>query len=174
MIAHPDIRGACPRCTGPFTFRAPSVGAGCTLREVHCSACGLSVITADYATSRILVVDDDEPIRNALRMLLARSGHEVVTAPHGEVALECCELNSPDLVLTDMSMPVMGGLEFIRRCRRDFPDIRIVAMSANRPHGSRDPLAIARRLAPVQLLRKPFTQQHLLRALDKALGIARI
>jgi CheY-like chemotaxis protein len=69
--------------------------------------------------SRILVVDDEPDLRFLVRKILERAGHEVVDAGHGEAALEHVHRTPPDLVMTDLMMPVMGGVELIRRLRAD-------------------------------------------------------
>jgi two-component system, chemotaxis family, chemotaxis protein CheY len=69
--------------------------------------------------STILVVDDEADVRFVLRRIFELDGHEVVEAGHGAAALECVLRSPPDLVVTDIMMPVMGGVELIRRLRID-------------------------------------------------------
>jgi CheY-like chemotaxis protein len=64
--------------------------------------------------ARILVVDDEPDQRFLLRRIFERAGHEVTEAADGAAALKAVRELSPDLVVTDMMMPVMGGVEFIR------------------------------------------------------------
>ncbi len=71
--------------------------------------------------SRILVVDDEPDQRFLLRRIFERAGHEVMEAAHGGQAVESVLRSPPDLVVTDMMMPVLGGAELIRRLRAD-PD----------------------------------------------------
>ena len=68
---------------------------------------------------RILVVDDEPDLRYLLRRIFVRAGHEVTDAGHGATALQAVRASAPDLVVTDMMMPVMGGAELIRRLRVD-------------------------------------------------------
>jgi two-component system KDP operon response regulator KdpE len=68
--------------------------------------------------SRILVVDDESGIRKVVRDALEREGHEVETAVDGKEALELCEGRDFDLVITDLAMPRMSGLELVRGIRR--------------------------------------------------------
>lgn len=83
---------------------------------------------------RILIVDDDPSIRYVLRLILEREGYEVLEAGHGEAALEMIRPSAlPDIVMTDLMMPIMGGVELIRRLR-DEPrtaSIPIVVVSSN-------------------------------------------
>ena len=83
--------------------------------------------------STILVVDDESNMRFLLRLILERAGYEVAEAPHGAAALARAQQSRPDLVLTDLMMPVMTGRELIERLRAD-PEtagIPIVVVSAN-------------------------------------------
>jgi two-component system, chemotaxis family, chemotaxis protein CheY len=66
---------------------------------------------------RVLVVDDDESIRDLVEMALSAEGHQVITAPHGAAALEVIALAPPDVILLDMKMPVMDGWAFARAYR---------------------------------------------------------
>jgi CheY-like chemotaxis protein len=68
---------------------------------------------------RILVVDDEPDLRFILRRMLTRAGHEVVEAGDGAAGLASVLAAPPDLVVTDMMMPVMDGVEFIHRLRCD-------------------------------------------------------
>jgi CheY-like chemotaxis protein len=68
---------------------------------------------------RILVVDDEPDMRYILRRIFERAGHEVVDANDGAAALQAAHRSPPDLVVTDMMMPVMGGAELIRWLRAD-------------------------------------------------------
>ncbi len=77
----------------------------------HCGETG--------TVSRILVVDDEPDLRFILRRIFERAGHDVVDANDGAAALQAVRDWPPDLVVTDMMMPVMGGVELIRRLRAD-------------------------------------------------------
>lgn len=83
--------------------------------------------------STILVVDDESNMRFMLRLILETAGHEVAEAPHGAAALEQARQSRPDLVVTDLMMPVMNGRELIERLRADpaTAGIPIVVVSAN-------------------------------------------
>lgn len=67
--------------------------------------------------SRILVVDDEPDLRYLLRPIFEHAGHEVTEANHGAAALDLALAGPPDLIVTDMMMPVMGGAELITRLR---------------------------------------------------------
>ena len=117
----------------------------------------------------ILVIDDDEAFRNVLRRMLLRAGHQVVEAPDGAAALGSLKRAMVDLVITDIIMPNMEGIETIRAMRRDCPTLRIIAMSGGgrmRPEGY---LEVARAFGAAQVLRKPFEAAQLFAAVDAAL-----
>jgi len=104
--------------------------------------------------SRILVVDDEPDLRYLLRRIFQRAGHEVLEAGHGEAALELVRASPPDLIVTDMMMPVMGGAELISRLRAD-PTTALIPILA----ATGDPRLAAR--ADV-VLTKPYQPQQLL------------
>jgi CheY-like chemotaxis protein len=83
---------------------------------------------------KILIVDDDPSTRFVARLILERENFEIVEAAHGEAALEVVGSDPlPDVVMTDLMMPIMGGLELIRRLRADprTAAIPIVVVSSN-------------------------------------------
>jgi CheY-like chemotaxis protein len=81
--------------------------------------------------SRILVVDDEPDQRFLLRRIFERAGHEVVDAPDGAAALRMARESAPDLVVTDMMMPVMDGMELIRRLRAEPSTAHIPILAAS-------------------------------------------
>lgn len=89
--------------------------------------------------ARILVVEDSPDIRVLIRMLLEAAGHEVSTAPDGRAGVEAVRAQRPDLVLMDLSLPVLSGWEATKEIKED-PDIAsipIVAVTAHAMHGDR-------------------------------------
>ena len=80
---------------------------------------------------QILVVDDEARIRECLGMLLMASGYEVAEAENGINALSQLNKTVPDLMVTDINMPQMSGLELISQVRSRYPAISIVAMSGD-------------------------------------------
>lgn len=79
--------------------------------------------------SHVLVVDDDEAIRNLLQRKLERAGFAVITASDGSAGVRCCREYLVALVVTDLRMPGMNGLELIRTLTAEKPDIPIIAFS---------------------------------------------
>lgn len=82
---------------------------------------------------KVLVVDDESNMRFLIRMILESAGHEVVEAAHGAAALQRVKESCPDLVVTDLMMPVMSGRELVERLRADpeTASLPIVVVSAN-------------------------------------------
>src|SRR6185312_1494203 len=119
--------------------------------------------------ARILVVDDDELVRVSVAGILSRAGHQVETAEDGEAALGRHRAARFDLVVTDIVMPRMEGLETVRALRGDRSRVKIVAISGCERRGSEFYLTAARALGADQVLVKPFTGAELRAAVDRAL-----
>lgn len=112
---------------------------------------------------RILVVDDDESIRELVDMALSSEGHQVMTAPHGRAALEVIAISPPDVILLDMKMPVMDGWEFARIYRQvPGQHAPIVVVTAAQDAASR-----AAEVAADGHLPKPFDLEDLFRVVDE-------
>ena len=84
---------------------------------------------ATLSKLEILVVDDDEAVRDSLGLLLQSSGYDVSTATNGFDALLQLKRSLPAIVLSDLNMPQMSGFEFLSVVRRQFPQISVIAMS---------------------------------------------
>ena len=80
--------------------------------------------------AQILVVDDEVGMVTLLRNYLTREGYEVTTAPSAEVALQMLEEHDIDVVLTDMNMPGMGGMELVRELHTSRPETQVILMTA--------------------------------------------
>jgi CheY-like chemotaxis protein len=80
--------------------------------------------------ARILVAEDEQPVRELLARALAQDGHEVATAPDGADALEQLANQPPfELLLTDIRMPIMDGIALALTVARDYPDVELVLMT---------------------------------------------
>ena len=82
------------------------------------------------AIRRVLVVDDDPEVRDRTCTLLEIGGFEVTSADHGAEALELLEADEVDIVLSDIRMPALGGVELLREIRRHWPELPVVLMTA--------------------------------------------
>lgn len=120
--------------------------------------------------ARILLMDDDEPLRRILQRVLEGAGHEVYAAGDGNAGLALADAIDPELVVTDIVMPDREGLETIGELRRVRPQTPIVAMSGNCDPESGDYLRIARALGADRTLGKPFVPQELVDAVAQLLG----
>jgi nitrogen-specific signal transduction histidine kinase len=114
----------------------------------------------------ILVVEDDELVRRLARRVLTRHGYTVYEAPDGDLGEVLAAEHEPDLVLTDMVMPKMGGGELAQRLRARFPRLPIVYMSGYVGHVMPQP---DRLTDGADFLQKPFTASGLLAAVRKLL-----
>ena len=114
---------------------------------------------------RILVVDDEENLRLVLRTLLRRSGYEVETASTGEEALEKVEAFGPDVVITDVRMPKMTGLDLLSALRAKQSLATVIVMSA---YGSVDLALEAMKAGAYDYVAKPFKPDEILLVLKKA------
>jgi CheY-like chemotaxis protein len=81
------------------------------------------------ATVKLLIVDDDEPVRESLSQLFMEFGHSVRSVQDGPSALFEIRQEVPDIILSDLNMPGMSGFELLSIVRRRFPGIRVIAMS---------------------------------------------
>ena len=106
--------------------------------------------------SSILIIDDDPGVVRVLRRALVREGFEVHEAGDGQTALRRFAGSPTDLVITDICMPGMGGLEFLQRVSETFPEARLVAMSGGGATPKGPLLEAARALGASAVLEKPF------------------
>ncbi len=119
----------------------------------------------------ILVVDDEEQIRSLLTQMLEHEGFVVDTADNGAEGLDLVANNSYDLVITDMIMPVKDGLKFIMELVRDYPDMRILAISGGGAIKAERYLTMAGYLGDdIATLEKPFTLESLLARVNELLA----
>lgn len=119
---------------------------------------------------RILIIDDDDLLRDLLVKSLEMAGHTVFQASDGQAGFELFRSAPVDLVITDLVMPVQEGVETIMRLRRLTPDLPIIAMSGGVPNSSLY-LKIAEKIGAHRVLPKPFTPQKLLEAVNEAVGL---
>jgi len=114
---------------------------------------------------RVLVVDDEENLRVVLRTLLRRHGYEVETAASGEEALGMVDSFGPDVVLTDVRMPKMGGLDLLSTLKAKGNDATVIVMSA---YGNMDLALDAMKAGAYDYVQKPFKPDEVVLALRKA------
>ena len=117
-------------------------------------------------TARILVIDDDTTVRLATCKTLQMDGHEVQQAEDGLTGIETFRQSPADLVVTDILMPGMYGLDVIKTLRSEYPDIPIVALSGSGVEDLRKSTTIGANCA----IEKPFLTRELLRTVNDCLA----
>ncbi len=118
---------------------------------------------------RILVIDDDAAVLSALTLCLESEGYEVIATGDGERGIAAYGRERPDLVLTDIVMPVKEGLQTIREIRREWPQARIIALSGGTRGGQHNFLDVARELGAQDVVAKPFDLDDLLTRVRRCL-----
>ena len=116
--------------------------------------------------AHILLVDDEINIRGALVTMLEKKGHQVRGVATAEEGLEQLEAAPVELVITDLRMPGIGGMEFLRRLKRTWPDTEVVVMTA---YGSIDTAVEAMRCGAYDYLAKPIDRERFPIVVAKAL-----
>jgi two-component system, NtrC family, response regulator AtoC len=115
--------------------------------------------------AHVLIVDDEVNIRRVLAAMLKREGYEVTTAADGEQALGVLHKTPVHVVVTDLVMPRVGGMELLRRVSADFPDVPVIVITA---HGSVDSAVAALKAGAFDYITKPFEQDDLKNVIAKA------
>ena len=121
--------------------------------------------TAPASAARILVVDDELGPRESLRMLL-KPAYQITTADSGRAALTMLPQIRPDVVILDIKMPEMDGLEVLRRVKRADPSIEVVMITA---YASLETVKLALTHGAFEYLIKPFSRQDLEDVVRRAL-----
>ena len=116
----------------------------------------------------ILVIDDQDSVRALLRTVLEQAGHVVTEASNGREGLEAYRARTADVVITDLCMPEMNGLDLILELTRAFLNVKVIAMSGADDLDSA--FQTARLLGARQTLQKPFTMDALLKAVQYELA----
>src|SRR3984957_18805755 len=114
---------------------------------------------------RVLVVDDEENIRLVLRTLLKKHGYEVEVAASGEAALGLVDSFGPDVILTDVRMPKMGGLDLLATLKAKQQSATVIVMSA---YGSNDSALEAMKAGAYDYVSKLFKPDEVVLVLRKA------
>ena len=120
-------------------------------------------------TKRILVVDDQEDLRDVLRTLLTGSGYAVIEAANGEAGVAMAKSERPDLILMDIQMPVLDGYDATRQIKAE-PDLKstpLIAVSSFAMKGDEEK---ARAAGCDSYVTKPYSPMQLLRVIKGYLG----
>ena len=117
----------------------------------------------------ILIIDDEPQIRSMLKLMLERDGYEVAEASDGIEGIRIYRQNPADLIITDLIMPNKDGIGVILDLKKEFPNVKIIAMSGgglNKPEGY---LKGAKKLGAACTLTKPIDRGEMLRAIKEVL-----
>src|SRR5438105_9398352 len=114
----------------------------------------------------LLVADDDPGLRESLERTLTREGYRVVLASDGRAALERVQAGGVDLIVTDLRMPGLTGLELLRAAKAIMPDVDVILLTA---FGTVEEAVKAMKDGAYDFLTKPFRREQLIKLVDKAL-----
>ncbi len=121
--------------------------------------------------ARICVVDDEFKVRALLRMLLTAEGHDVLEAGNGFEALEVLSRDMVDLLITDIRMEGMNGLELLQQVKEREPSCPVIFITA---YATVESAVEALRLGAADYVMKPYEEKDILLAVERALGVRRL
>jgi two-component system, NtrC family, nitrogen regulation response regulator NtrX len=116
----------------------------------------------------ILIVDDEASIRQSLGAILADEGYDILTAESGEEALKVIDDEMPNLVLLDIWLPGMDGIETLKAIKADHPQLRVIIMSG---HGTIETAVKATKLGAFDFIEKPLSLDKVILLVDHALDM---
>ena len=119
--------------------------------------------------AKILIIDDEPPVRTALRRILTSAGHEVLEAGNGAEAVEIVEGEPVDAVFTDIFMPEMDGIEFLLWVVERFPERPVIAMSGGGATPMDSALGDAHALGARDVVEKPLDPDRIRSVLNEIL-----
>ena len=120
--------------------------------------------------ARVLIIEDDNEVREFLESLLERSGYGTITAVNGKEGVEIFRSTPLDLVITDIIMPEKDGIEAIMDMKRANPALKVIAISGGGRAEPENYLHSARLLGADRTIKKPFTNEDILEAVRTLLG----
>ncbi|VAX22872.1 hypothetical protein MNBD_NITROSPINAE04-701 [hydrothermal vent metagenome] len=121
--------------------------------------------------AHVMIIDDDQYVRSVVKQMLEAAGYVVTEASSGREGIEKHKENPADLIITDIIMPDEGGLETIMKLKRDYPKIKIIAISGGGRIVQVDFLDIAKNLGVLRTMQKPLERAELLTAVEEALAL---
>lgn len=130
----------------------------------------LLFLSLEFKLGNILIVDDDAQLRHSFEKLLVAEGHDVKISPTGEAGLEIFRKDQPDLVIMDVRLPGMDGLQTFRLMHEIEPKAPVIVMTA---YGNTDTAIEATKMGAYDYLLKPFDIPEMLATIDKALEAGR-
>lgn len=119
--------------------------------------------------TRIVVIDDEPLIRSTVSTILTREGFNVETAADGKGGIALVHNNPPNVVITDIFMPNMDGIEIVMELKRSCPHTKIIAMTGGGQARMMELGSAAKHLGADYILHKPFDKKSLLAAMRAVL-----
>ena len=120
---------------------------------------------------KILVVDDEAPVREMVTAMIESVGYEVIEAENGLEAYDICKKIPVDLIVTDIVMPDKNGIDLIMTLKKEYPDLPVVAISGGGGITGRfDYLEIAKLVGAQNILKKPFSMGEIRSLIANALN----
>lgn len=116
--------------------------------------------------AQVLVIDDDEDVRHLIRRLLEARGHQVLEAIHGVDGLAKLEASEPQMIIADIFMPQMEGIEVVKRIRASDVKAPIMVVSGGGRDYDLGVLSWAKQVGADAVLAKPFTPEEFYDAMD--------
>jgi DNA-binding response OmpR family regulator len=117
--------------------------------------------------ARILVIDDEESIRELLCTVLSRKGHEVLLADGGQRGVDLFQKKHPELTILDLHMPDITGIDVLKSIRAQDEQAHVIILTG---YGTEDAVAMARALGVTDILNKEFSLHELGAAIKRAIG----
>lgn len=118
----------------------------------------------------ILLVEDDDQFRGMLELMLTKAQYQVISASNAQAGLKLIQTNQPDLILTDVIMPTMDGIELIMTLKRRGDTTPVIVMSGGgRSMSTEGNFMTVSLLGATATIAKPFSREQLLQAIEDAL-----
>lgn len=121
--------------------------------------------------ARVMVIDDNQTIRETFSRALSKVGHEVNTACNGLEGLQLHAQCPVELIITDIVMPSMEGNELIIQLRKEYPEVKIIAISGSGFMSADEYLKVASLLGAHRTLKKPVDMDDLFNAVSELLAL---
>ena len=123
------------------------------------------------AMPHILIIEDDASVREVLKEALMRNGYEVSTAVNGKEGLELYQKRQSDLVIVDIIMPIIDGPDTIYELKKDFPKVKVIAISGGGKESGEDHLESTKILSCVKrTFSKPFAMDEFFSCVKELIG----
>lgn len=118
----------------------------------------------------VLIIEDDEFVQNMLKQTFERAGYDVATASDGRIGIKLYKSKPFDVVITDLIMPEMEGIETISQLRKSNPDVKVIAISGGGRNSPDDYLHLAKKMGATRTFTKPLDRNKLLDAVKELIS----